>query len=172
MPTSLAEDLAWSLVSLASEQPLGTVSFRTLAAHARLAPGTITNHFATKQELLAVCTTVVGRWLAHATFDHVRERGPVGLFPGPDDLTYRWLLAAWVQLEAHALTDRAVDERVRAAGPQLQRSVASALDGPDPDATTLARLCVDGLRRELVRPGADLTPADALAALAPLAGTG
>ncbi len=164
-PTSLAEDLAWSLVALAGEQGLASVSFRGLARHARLAPGTITNHYASKQELLGVCTTQVGRWLTHATSDHVEDRGPLGLFPAPDDLTYRSLVSAWAQLRAYALTDASVDERASAMVPLMSATVREAFAGPELWNPTAAWICLEGLRAELIRPGSDLTPAEALTVL-------
>ena len=165
MPTSLAEDLAWSLVVLAGELGLTAVSFRALARHARLAPGTITNHYATKQELLGVCTTVVGRWLAYATADHVEDRGAIGLFPATDDVTYRLLVVVWAQLRAQGLTDVSVDQRVGAMTPMLQRRLTDALLELEPPAWAGGWVCVEGIRHELVRPGSELTPTDALALL-------
>jgi AcrR family transcriptional regulator len=164
MPTSLAEDLAWSLVVLAGEHGLAAVSFRALARHTRLAPGTITNHYGSKPELFGVCATVIGRWLAYATTDHVEDRGAIGLFPAPDDLTYRLLVSVWAQLRAYALTDATVDQRVRDMTPMLQRSVRDASLGLEEDGSA-AWVCLEGLRQELVRPGSALTPADALAVL-------
>jgi AcrR family transcriptional regulator len=165
MPTTLGEDLAWSLVALAREQPLPAISFRGLARHARLAPGTITNHFASKQELLALSTTQIGRWLAHATTDHLHDRGPVGLFPATDDQTHRALTSAWAQLRAHALTEPAVDERVMGMTVVMRRSLEEALPDHRASSTATLWLWCEALRAELLRLGTDLGPADALALL-------
>jgi AcrR family transcriptional regulator len=165
VPTTLAEDLAWSLVVLAGEQGLASVSFRALARHARLAPGTITNHYSSKQELFGVCTTQVGRWLTHATSDHVEDRGPLGLFPTPDDLTYLSLVSAWAQLRAYALTDASVDERASAMVPLMGATVREAFPEPGLLNLSAAWICLEGLRAELIRPSSDLTPAEALTLL-------
>jgi AcrR family transcriptional regulator len=161
MPKTLAEDLAWSLVWLAGEDGLGAITMRSLARHARLSPGTITNHFGSKQELWAVCTTVIGRWLAEATSDHVEDRGPVGLFPTQEDLTYRLLVSAWAQLRAHALSDPEVDQRVQAVTTLLRSSARHACVEPGGELPAATWWCLEGLRQELVRPGTELTAAEA-----------
>lgn len=166
MPKSLAEDLAWSLVQLAGDDGLANVTMRSLARHTRVSPGTISNRFASKQELLAICTSVVGKWLASATSDHVDDRGAVGLFPTQHDhdQTYRLLVSTWAQLCAHGLTDRDVDERVQGMTPLLNSGASRACPGEDHQFTVGAWLCLDGLRRELVRRAITLTADDALAA--------
>jgi AcrR family transcriptional regulator len=171
MPVGLAEDLAWSLVMLSSAEGLARVSFRSLARHTRMAPGTITNHYASRSELLGVCATVVGRWLADATSAHVDERGPVGLFPMPEDRTYCWLVCAWAQLRSHALTDAEVDERVRGATFFLERVAGRAL-GEDSAHLSAALSCLETLRQDLVRPGNELNAAGAWAVLRPLTAIG
>src|SRR4051794_30102988 len=165
MPKSLAEDLAWSLVSLAGQQGLASVTIRGLARHTRMAPGTITNHFLSKRELWAVCATVVGGWLADATSDHVVDRGAVGLFPDSGDTTYRLLVSAWSQLRAHALTDPDVDQRVAGMTTMVRRSAGRACVADARELSAAAWACLETLRQELVRPGSELTPADALAVL-------
>ena len=97
--------------------------------HSRV-PGTISNHFASKRELFAICTSLIGRWLAQATSDHIDDRGAVGLFPeDAGDRTYRLLSSAWVQLRAYALADPMMDERVQGVAPMIQRSAARCLRG-------------------------------------------
>jgi AcrR family transcriptional regulator len=165
MPKSLVEDLAWSLVVLAGETGLGAVTLRALARHTRVSPGTLTHHFASKRELWALCTVVVGRWLADATDDHVADRGAVGLFPEPGDATYRCLVSAWVQLRAHALTDPEVDARVQDLTTVLRRRARRALVDGAPDISSTAWWYVEALRQEVIRPGSELTPGRALAAI-------
>jgi AcrR family transcriptional regulator len=87
MPTSLVEDLAWSLVVL-GETGLGAVTMRALARHTRVSPGTLTHHFASKNELWALCTLRIGQWFSYATDDYVDDRGTIGLFPEETDETY------------------------------------------------------------------------------------
>ncbi len=163
-PANLGEDLAWSLAVLGADVGLARVSYRALARHTRTAPGTITNHYASKSDLWVVCTVVVGRWLSDATRDHVDQRGHVGLFPAPEDRTYRLLVSAWVQLRAQALVDPAIAERVDGVTVLLQRAAAWAIE--DPDTFPVAWMCLEGLRERLVRPGSELTPEEALAVLA------
>ena len=165
MPKSLVEDLAWSLVSLASEAGLGAITIRSLARHARLSPGTISNHFASKQELWAMSSVVTGRWLAQATSDHVEDRGAIGLFPTPADSTYRLLVSAWAQLRAHALSDTEVDVRLQGMVPVLRLSAGRACVTREDGLPPAAWWCLEGLRQELVRPGSELTPHDALSVL-------
>lgn len=165
MPRNLAEDLALSLVALCGEEGgLGAITYRSLARHVRMAPGTITNHYASKQELWGVCASVVGRWLTHATSDHVQERGPIGLFPATEDhdRTYRLLASSWAQFRAYALTDPAVDERVQGILPLLRGSVRGALAGGRPEPSLGGWMCLESLRQEVVRPGSSLTPEAAL----------
>jgi AcrR family transcriptional regulator len=164
--TSLAEDLAWSLVQLAGEEGLSTVTIRSLARHARVSPGTISNHFVSKQELWALSASIIGRWLARATADFVDERGAVGLFPSQDerDRTYRLLVSSWSQLKAHALADPDVEARINGVTPVLSSAAARACTAPDHELTLAVWLCLEGLRHELVSKATSLTAADALAA--------
>lgn len=164
MSTSLVEDLAWSLVELAGDEGLAHVTVRSLARHTRVSPGTISNHFASKRELFAICTSLIGRWLAQATSDHIDDRGAVGLFPTTDagDRTYRLLSSAWVQLRAYALADPMMDERVQGVAPMIQRSAGGACVGDDSELTLGAWMCVQELRHELARRTTTLTADEAL----------
>jgi AcrR family transcriptional regulator len=164
MTTTVLEDLAWSLAWLAGEGGLTAVTIRALARHARLSPGTISNHFSSKQELWARSAGVIARWLAHATSDHVQDRGAVGLFPAREDQTYRLLVSGWAQLRAHALTEPEMDRRIAGDQTMLERSAQGALS-VDRSWSVPAWICLEGLRLELVRPGSTLTPDDALALL-------
>jgi AcrR family transcriptional regulator len=171
-PNGMGQALAWSVAVLSSQQGVASVSFRSLARHARMAPGTITNHFGTKREVLSESTRWVAIWLADATRAHVDARGPVGLFPAPADLAYRALTSTWLQLEAYALTEPELDARVRSMTDLLIEGLSIAFPGQpgEPqvaEATgqvrvTTAWLCLRELRRELVRPVTTLTPGEAL----------
>jgi len=171
MPRSLAEDLAWSLVSLSAEVGLAQVSVRALARRTRMAPGTVTNHYASKGELVGICATVVGRWLASATAAHVDVRGALGLFPDTEDRTYRWLVSTWAQLRSAALTDPALDVRVRDADLGVVRAARWALAETtgerSPHPATWR--CLENLRHDLVGPGTTLTPESALTMLVEVA---
>jgi AcrR family transcriptional regulator len=165
MPTCLVEGLASSLVVLAGETGLGAVTMRALARQARVSPGTLTHHFASKNELFALCTARVAQWFSYATDDYVEDRGAVGLFPEVTDETYRRLTSAWVQLRIHALTDPEVDARVHAMTGVLRRSAARALDEPEPVLSTTGWWLLEALREAVVRPRSQLTPGVALTAL-------
>jgi AcrR family transcriptional regulator len=161
----IAQDLAWSTAVLASEHGLGAVTFRALARHARMAPGTITNHYAHKTEVLCICTSVVGGWLADAGWGHVNIRGPVGLFPTPDDYCYRVVLSAWTQLEAASLTIPDMADRVRGMAPTLRAGLEAAFPGRTVAQLDAASRCLARLRLDVLLPGSELSAEDALARL-------
>ncbi|HET7071952.1 MAG TPA: helix-turn-helix domain-containing protein [Nocardioides sp.] len=165
MPVGLAQDLAWSTAVLASEHGLGGVTFRALARHARMAPGTITNHYRDKAEVLCICTSVIGRWLSDAGIEHVYIRGPIGLFPTPDDYCYRVLISAWAQLEAASLNVPEMADRVRGMAPLLRRGLQDAFPGRPVGQLDAAWRCLARIRLEVLLPGSDLSAPGALALL-------
>jgi hypothetical protein len=75
----------------------------------------------------------------------------------------RSLASVWGQLRAYALTDARVDERAAAMVPFLQGAVDEAFPRHEVRNRTVAWICLEGLRSHLVRPGSELSPAEALA---------
>jgi AcrR family transcriptional regulator len=165
MPVGLAEDLTWSTVVLASQQGLGAVTFRALARHARLAAGTITNHYASKAELFSISAGVLARWLGGAGCDHVDLRGPVGLFPAQSDPNYRALVSTWIQFEAAALPDPDLSARVVALRPTAALGLTAAFPELADRELAIPSMLLASLRDRVIRIGSDLSPQAALAEL-------
>ncbi len=172
--TTRNDAVAFAVYELASERGLEAVTIRAVAARARMAPGTITNHYATRDRLLAVCAAVLGRWLVWANDQQVRSAGPRGLLPGPfreaepgsaPDL-YRRLLVVWGQLEAYALTSPAVAEQVGEVNALAREMLAWQRHGAPNPALTPRWLVIRGLQAELLRPGTGLSVAQATELLA------
>lgn len=159
--TTREEALAVAVVQLAAPGGMEAVTVRAVARQARTAAGTITNVYATKAELLGVCTSVIGRWLAWATVAHLDERGVRGLFPEPDDVDYRALLVVWAQLEALALTRPPLDARVRAMNTLVRESITMCLaEGRVPQITRLWAVA-RGLQAEVLRTEPEIGPGEA-----------
>jgi AcrR family transcriptional regulator len=179
---SRSEDLARAFAALVLRGGIESVTMRALARELRAAPGSITNHFASRTQVIVVSTGVIGDLLARAMSDRVRDHGPVGLMPGPqaepdpdsvaeidEEREYRELLLLWAHLEAHALVCAPVAEQVLAANARirdsLRRCLGPALGGGDPGdrAAWWARL--RGLQSRLLLSEPGLTVAVAAASL-------
>jgi AcrR family transcriptional regulator len=159
--------VALAVFELAAAGGLEAVTIRAVARGARMAAGTITNNYASRDRMLAVIATVLGRWVVWANEAALRAGGLPDLLPGPEleDL-YRRLLMVWAQLEAHALTSTAVAGQVGRPNALALEMLAWHVSGAPDAAMTPLWLTLRGLQAELLRPGTGLTREAAAALLA------
>lgn len=172
---SRSESLALALQQLVIQGGIESVTMRALARELRTAPGTITNSYRTRVDVLAVCTTVIGRLVGTATLDRLSARGLAGLLPSQrsdtdldavEDQVYRELLLAWSHLEVHALVCSRVAEQVGAATLRARSLVDLRFDLPPGSCDAAWWAHVRGLQVALLVPGTALTPELAASQLA------
>lgn len=160
IPAIVSRDdaLALAVYELASDGGLEAVTMRAVARRARMAAGTITNNYATRDQLLATCASVLGRWMVWANTELLGTGDPARLLPPTDRADcYRRLLVVWRQLEACALTSPAVAEQVERANALDREMLAWHADGGRSPVLTRRWLTVRGVQAELLRPGSGLT---------------
>jgi AcrR family transcriptional regulator len=102
------------MLELAAERGVHDMSIRALASAVRAAPGSLTYHYRSKDEVFATCTRFLGYWLYRDLGDRLASGGLSSLVPNPavgaqgdhvpqDDVEYARRWRVWIQLSAYAL---------------------------------------------------------------------
>jgi AcrR family transcriptional regulator len=124
-----SELMTLAMLEHAAERGVHDMSIRSLAAAVRAAPGSLTYHYRTKDDVLATCARFLGFWLYRDLGDRWADRGLASLLPDPaadaghEDVEYARRWRVWIQLSAYALSSPAVAAPVHAGEERMTHAL-------------------------------------------------